>query len=317
MGAKIVSVAVVILDADAYASSESEINAAVLRLLPRMYDEIVPNPVELPEEPYDLWAVMPFECAPVLPWETLSDNAQARVAIDMCDQFPGIDVYLTLTTTAPRNDTVDRLFGLWGVLWRGEPIHPRWRFGWQRPHLPYVHACSDDALLNEPRLPHVVWNVEHWADNGEEHAFAAAAIPMLVGLGVQTVFQSRADRGGPVDVESCGLTSVVLIPPQQPDGVGGAAWERLVATGIAYLVSVPSLGMLSIPKALACGIPVVAAPVGQWSDWMTLPRQLAAYRDPGLYAQAREQAYHTFSDDRAVGQFRLALSMARALREAR
>ena len=312
--------AVIIYDAKAYASSEAEVNRAVLRLLPSLYlyDGILPNPLELPETPYDLWAVYPFECRPTISWEMLSDNAEARIAIDITDQFPGMDLYLTTVPMTLRNDSVDRLLRLWGVLWRGEPIQPEWRWGYQRPHLPYVHACADEIdVPKDAPLPHVIWNVEHWADNKDEHSFAEAALSTLAGLGVRTIFQTRADRGGPVTgiAERYGLETAVMVPPEEPDGVKDALWEQLAATQFAYLVSVPSLGMLSIPKALARGIPVVGAPAGRWSEWMSSPAQLTTYRaHPNLYEQARWQAYHTFSDDRAAGQFELAVLMARALR---
>jgi len=233
-----------------------------------------------------------------------------------------MDVVLTIGQATRRNDPLDRLLALWAVMWHGEAIRPHWQWGWRRPHLPYVHACAD-GLKEWPGTPypHVIWNVSSWKDNVEEHEYAAAAIPFLAELGVRVVFQARADRGGPVTtgvVEKHGLQNVVLVPPEQPDGVGGAKWDHLAGTQVAYLVSVPSLGMLSIEQALARGIPVVAAPAGRWAEWFTAPAQLPAYRaDPGLYAQARRQAYSTFCDDRVVGQFELALSLARALRARR
>lgn len=313
--------AVLITRGEARASSEAETNAAVRRLLPRLYPTVEENPEHAPcKGRYDLWSVLPFECHPKVPWERLYDGAVARVAIDCTDAHPAADVVLLTIKTARSNPSVDRLLQLWGVEWRGQRVNPRWHWGWTKPHLPYVHACADGlAIPEDAPYAHAVWNVEHWCDNPDQHAYAVAAIPALAEMGVKIIYLTRCERGGvpPLDdIEDLGISVGVLSAPEQPKHVSDGHYAALFDAAAAYLVSVPSIGMISIEKALARGIPVVGAPTNRWSEWFTAPDALRAFaQERDLYAKARERHYHLFSDDAAVGQFELARELARIVRE--
>src|SRR3990167_10658370 len=97
------------------ACSEAEINASVRRVLGTLYEVIIPNPATAPEPPYDLWAVFPYTAPHETPLRDMLDAADAAVAIDINDTYPGVDFYLT--TVDPRiadNPPVRNLLNCWG-----------------------------------------------------------------------------------------------------------------------------------------------------------------------------------------------------------
>lgn len=308
--------AVVLTDAAAVASSESEINAAVcLRLLPKLYPTVLVNPERLPRKRtrFDLWSIFPWRCHPPLPWREITARADARIAIDVVDQMPGHDVFMLTNGRADSNPTLDRLLNLWSAPWGDTTIRPTWRAEYTKPHLPFILPCAPMDVPAEHPRKHVMWNVQHWSDNRAEHAVAVAALPMLKRLGVEMVFLTRWDRGGVpfddlVDAELTYCALDLLKPARE--------YEGLFATAFAYLISVPAVGMYSVERALVQGVPVIGAPTHRWSTWFTPPSQLPAYRaDPMLYAVGAGVAEeYRFSEAAAVAQMEMACRLGHQLR---
>ena len=307
--------AIVLTDPTATASSESQINAAVCdRLLPKLYRSVLVNPARMPRARtrFDLWSIFPWRCDPPIPWREITDRAEARIAIDLVDQMPGHDVYMTTLRQAETNITIDRLLGLWAVDWGGELVKPSWRPTWTKPHIPFFLPCSTVTVPADHPRNYAFWNVQHWSDRRDEHAVALAALPTLKTLGVEMVFVTRWDRGGVPfdDLADSGLEFCALEPATPAE-----QFDALFARSFAYLVSVPSVGMFSVDRALAQGIPVIGAPTHRWGEWFSTPEQLAPYRtDSTLYALRAAADEYLFGETTALAHMDMARRLARHLR---
>ena len=243
----------------------------------------------------------------------MTDRAHARIAIDAVDQMPGHDVVMTVHRTDATNVTIDRTLALWNARWGEDLITPRWRYGWRKPHVPFIYPAPPAAQVPEdhPRR-HVMWNVQHWSDRREEHAVVVEALSTLKRLGVEMVFLSRWYRGG-IPMDDLNVAGLMFRPMNVP--TPAAEYDCLFAGQFAYLVSVPSVGQLSIEKALAWGIPIVGAPTHRWSEWFSHPEQLAAYRaDPTLYERAAEMHSYLFGEQAALAHMDMARRIATHVR---
>ena len=308
--------AIVLTDPQMALSSEASINEAVTcRLLPQMYQRVLHNPDGLPRAGFrwDLWSIFPWRCLPPVGWREMTSAAQARIAIDAVDQMPGHDVVMTVHRTDPQNPTVDATLQFWNAQWGDELILPRWRYGWRKPHIPFIYPeVPPPAVPADHPRRHVIWAVQHWPDRREEHAAAVEALPILKQLGVEIVFLARWDRGG-VPIDDLNVAGMMFRPMDVP--TQAAEYNALFASQFAYLVSVPSVGGLSVEQALAWGIPIVGAPTHRWSEWFSDPAQLAAYRaDPTLYGRAAEMHRHLFGEATALAHMELAREIAQHVR---
>lgn len=315
------STAVLVYQHQWRACSEEEVNVAVSRILDGLYDVIILNPATAPEPPYDLWVLFPYTSPNETPLDVMIAAADAAVAIDIDDSYPGVDFYLT--TVDPMlvpNVPVTNLLNCWGVTWHGQPM---------RPQLPYIHACSDAVPPWTPfERKHVVWNVEHWYLCPEQEIEAEKCVDGLREIGIERIWLLRTDRGGipatlhdltegdvgdEVPAAQRGIDLRIVQWPQPAD-----TFEAMMMTAYAYVVSAPCVSMLSIDIMLARGIPVVGARSHRFSSLFTDVESLPEYRDhPELYELRRQAVQPLFSDEMARGSMVVAIEQARAMRARR
>lgn len=274
------------------------------------------NPIEPPTEQYTVWAIMPRFQLRIMGWVKASrwdPRCVAALALDVDDGCEGLfDFYLTtVDNTRPSHSFLDSYLKHLGGEW---PEQQRW------PWMPYLHHIPEADIAeavpdDEAPRHYVLWNAEQHGVSEGEGAYAETILPMLKTLGIHRVVMAHRNRSGQIgSIEDDPWFYVEELPTD----CGAEQYHRVLARAAAYVVSAPSLQMLSIERALAFGVPIYAARKGRWAEHFSHASEIRAmYADRELYAMRRWAWSEHFGLGAACARVGQAMCMAQQLRTQR